>query len=203
MIGSFPELLEAAQSGDEDAFLALFRSLHPGLLRYLAALAGPAAEDIAADTWVGVVRNLGGFTGDEAGFAAWVFTIARARLRDEQRRAYRRPAPVDADQMLAGHPDGLDVAAEAEESAGTAAALRLIASLPRDQAEAVLLRYVVGLDVAQTALVLRKRPGAVRVASHRGLQRLRGLLEEVTAATDNLPGGAVTAGDLRAIGEVT
>jgi RNA polymerase sigma-70 factor (ECF subfamily) len=48
----------------------------------------------------------------------------------------------------------------------------MIASLPKDQAEAVMLRVVAGLDVAQTAQVLGKRPGAVRVAAMRGLRRL-------------------------------
>jgi RNA polymerase sigma-70 factor (ECF subfamily) len=63
-----------------------------------------------------------------------------------------------------------------EELFSTEAALTLIRTLPRDQAEAVLLRHVAGLDVARTAEVLGKRPGAVRVAAHRGLRRLATLL---------------------------
>jgi RNA polymerase sigma-70 factor (ECF subfamily) len=51
-------------------------------------------------------------------------------------------------------------------------ALTLIATLPRDQAEAVMLRVVAGLDVKQAAAVLGKRPGAVRIAAMRGLRRL-------------------------------
>jgi RNA polymerase sigma-70 factor (ECF subfamily) len=58
------------------------------------------------------------------------------------------------------------------ESSGTAWALRVIATLPSDQAEAVTLRVVVGLDVATTAQVIGKRPGSVRVATMRGLRRL-------------------------------
>ena len=54
---------------------------------------------------------------------------------------------------------------------------RLIATLPPDQAEAVLLRVVVGLDAASAGRVLGKRPGAVRTAAHRGLRRLAELLE--------------------------
>lgn len=53
-----------------------------------------------------------------------------------------------------------------------------MASLPRDQAEAVLLRHVAGLDVPTTAMVLGKHPGAVRVAVHRGLKRLAAVLDE-------------------------
>jgi RNA polymerase sigma-70 factor (ECF subfamily) len=65
-----------------------------------------------------------------------------------------------------------DVAAQAIERRGTAWALAVISTLPQDQAEAVMLRVVAGLNVAQTAQVLGKRPGAVRVAAMRGLRRL-------------------------------
>jgi len=59
----------------------------------------------------------------------------------------------------------------------TAAAIALIATLPREQAEAVLLRAVVGLDAVTAGQVLGKRPGAVRVAAHRGLKTLARRLE--------------------------
>ena len=65
-----------------------------------------------------------------------------------------------------------DVASETWLQAARDWALHMIASLPKDQAEAVMLRVVAGLDVAQTAQVLGKRPGAVRVAAMRGLRRL-------------------------------
>jgi RNA polymerase sigma-70 factor, ECF subfamily len=63
----------------------------------------------------------------------------------------------------------------------TAAALALISQLPRDQAEVVLLRVVMGLDTAAAARILGKRPGAVRTASYRGLRRLSGWLEQAPA----------------------
>lgn len=196
----FAETLSAAQRGDEDAFRSLFRSVQPGLLRYLGVLAGPLAEDVAADTWVSVVRDLHRFRGDEAGFGGWVFTIARARLHDEQRRVYRRPTPVGDDLLLVEPaPAGFDPAEQAVQAAGTATALTLLATLPADQGEAVLLRHVVGFDVAQTAKILGKRPGAVRVACHRGLARLRAELD----ASGAPPGAAVTKPGLRAIEGMT
>ncbi len=197
----FSAILEAAEHGDEDAFRSLFRSVQPGLLRYLGALAGPLAEDIAADTWVGVVRNLGGFTGDESGFDAWVFTIARARLRDEQRRVYRRPTPagIEHPPAHAAQADPDLVEQQVDEGVGTAAALALIATLPRIQAEAVLLRHVVGFDVAETARIMGKQPGAVRVADHRGLARLRSMVDSEAVEST---GGTVTNLRLPAMGEV-
>jgi RNA polymerase sigma-70 factor (ECF subfamily) len=162
----------AAKGGDEGAFVLLFRSVQPALLRYLHTLGGPLAEDAAAETWVSVVRNLHRFTGDEAGWRAWVLTIGRARLRDAQRRAARSPATVELEEVMVDHADGTDVPTEVEEIFTTEGALALIGTLPSEQAEVVLLRHVAGLDVAATARVLGKKPGAVRVAAHRGLRRL-------------------------------
>lgn len=172
----FEQQLAAARAGDETAFVVLFRAVQPTLLRYLTTLGGPLAEDAAAETWVSVVRALPTFTGDQAGWRAWVLTIGHARLRDAQRKAYRDPVPVDADAELEGTPAEGDVAEAVGELMTTEAALRVVARLPRDQAEAVLLRHVAGLDAAAAARVLGKKPGAVRVAAHRGLRRLATML---------------------------
>jgi RNA polymerase sigma-70 factor, ECF subfamily len=168
----FEQRLADARAGDEVAFVHLFRSVQPILLRYLATLGGPLAEDAAAETWVSVVRDLHRFRGDEAGWRSWVFTIGHARLRDAQRRAGREPVWVDTGLEPALGPAADDVEASVEELLSTESALALIGRLPREQAEAVLLRYVAGMDAPAAARVLGKRPGAVRVAAHRGLRRL-------------------------------
>ena len=184
MSGSdFDRRLAAARDGDEGAFTELFRSVQPSLLRYLSTVGGPLADDVAAETWVSVVKGLGRFRGDEAGWKAWVFTIARARLVDARRRAARTPTPVDTDVVLDGRVASDDVAGTVEEMFSTEAALALIGRLPEQQAEVILLRYVGGLDVAQTARALGKRPGTVRVTSHRGLRRLAELLPEDRGVT--------------------
>jgi RNA polymerase sigma-70 factor, ECF subfamily len=175
-LDDFPRLLAAARRGDDAAFAVLFRSVQPLLLRYLRTLGRDLADDVAAETWVAVVRGLERFRGGEAGFRGWVFTIARARLVDARRSAGRLPVPVDAETELGELPGEADVAAAVDELMSTEAALGLIARLAPDQAEAVLLRHVVGLDVAAAARVLGKRPGAVRIATMRGLTRLRTLL---------------------------
>jgi RNA polymerase sigma-70 factor (ECF subfamily) len=186
----FARLLHAAQEGDEAAFTELFRAVQPRLLRYLRTVGGPLADDVAAETWLSVVRGLKRFRGDRAGWQSWVFTIARARLVDAQRRADRSPQPVDADLVLRDQPGSSDVSGSVDEMFSTEAALALIAQLPRQQAEVVLLRHVAGLDVAHTARVLGRRAGAVRVADHRGLRRLAELLAGRDAAGDKAGGGA-------------
>ncbi|KWV31447.1 RNA polymerase sigma factor [Micromonospora rifamycinica] len=170
----------AAQAGDEESFRLLYRSLQPGLLRYLTALVGPDAEDVASETWLQISRDLSRFTGGE--FRGWAVTIARNRAMDHLRRQRRRPAlpvPVQALTDLAGD---ADTAERAGETIGTESALALIATLPPREAEAVLLRAVIGLDAQTAGQVLGRRPGAVRTAAHRGLRRLAALLERPDAA---------------------
>jgi len=175
----FERRLRAAQDGDEACFTELFRSVQPRLLRYLRTVGGGLADDVAAETWLAVVRGLQRFSGDEAQWNAWVFTIARARLVDARRKAARAAVPVDGDILAEVVPAVADISGTVEEMFSTEAALSLIATLPRHQAEVVLLRYVAGLDVGRTAEVLGRRPGAVRVTSHRALKRLAGLLATV------------------------
>jgi RNA polymerase sigma-70 factor, ECF subfamily len=170
--------LADAQGGDPDAFRTLYRDTQPRLLRYLHALAGDDAEDIASETWLHIARDLHTFHGDYDGFRGWAATIARHRALDHLRRHARRPPaiPVPADDLAhLAAPD--DTAARALDTLATDAAVRLIATLPPDQAEAVLLRAVLGLDAATAAQVLGKRPGAIRTAAYRGLRTLARHLE--------------------------
>ena len=74
-------------------------------------------------------------------------------------------------------PSSNSVELEAEENCATDAAVALIARLPPDQAEAVMLRIVTGLDVASVARIMRRSPGSVRVLCHRGLRCLEERLE--------------------------
>lgn len=175
---TFDESLAAAQTGDEAAFGVLWRSLHPALLRYLRVLAPDAAEDIASECWLQVMRSLRRFKGDEAGFKSWLFTIARNKVTDWRRHEKRRPTDPLEDHVTE-EPTALDDTEDAVlRRIGTETALRLIAELPPDQAEIIMLRVVAALDVADVAKIVRKSPGAVRVTSHRALRRLRDALTQ-------------------------
>ena len=161
-----------AQDGDEDAFSVAYRLVQPGLLGYLRGLVGEDAEDVASDAWLEIARDLGRFRGDGAGFRGWTATIARHRALDHLRRQKTRPRPTVLEQDVLGLPGVHDTHEQALESISTEYALELVSRLPRDQAEAVLLRVVVGLDGPAAARVLGKRPGAVRTAAYRGLKTL-------------------------------
>jgi RNA polymerase sigma-70 factor (ECF subfamily) len=150
--------------------VTVWRALHPPLLRYLVVRGDEAPEDIASETWMHVVRGLPGFDGDAAAFRAWLFTIARHRAIDHGRARSRRPAvPVPEVASREVVPSAEE---QVVENDATARALELVATLPPAQAEMVMLRVVAGLEVADVAQLVHKKPGAVRVAVHRALQTL-------------------------------
>ncbi|MGW3285447.1 RNA polymerase sigma factor [Streptomyces sp. NPDC001002] len=170
--GELGAAVARAQQGDEAAFAVAYRLVQPGLLGYLRGLVGEEAEDVAADAWLEIARDLGRFKGDGAGFRGWTATIARHRALDHLRRQRVRPRPAALEQDVLELPGPHSTDDQALEALSTERALALVRTLPPDQAEAVLLRVVVGLDGPAAARVLGKRPGAVRTAAHRGLRSL-------------------------------
>jgi RNA polymerase sigma-70 factor, ECF subfamily len=164
--------LQRARTGDQDAFRTLYGDIQPRLLRYLRLLVHDEVEDIAAETWLHIIRHLHTFRGGPAQLRTWAVTIARNRALDFHRRRQRNPVlTITTDEFLDRRaPDNTE--ATAMEKLSTESALALIATLPPDQAEAVLLRAVMGLSAVQAGRVLGKSAGAVRTASYRGLQRL-------------------------------
>ncbi|ATL83531.1 RNA polymerase sigma factor [Streptomyces malaysiensis] len=184
--------VRAAQEGDETAFRTVYRSVHPRLLGYVRTLVGDGdAEDITSEAWLQIARDLQRFSGDADRFRGWAARIARNRALDHIRMRGRRPAIGGDDSELEFRPSEADTAGEAMEAIGTGRALGLISQLPQDQAEAVVLRVVLGLDAKSAAAVLGKRPGAVRTAAHRGLRRLADLIGPVMggdSGADGIPG---------------
>jgi RNA polymerase sigma-70 factor, ECF subfamily len=174
----FAGVLAAAQEGNEVAFSRLWRDGNPALLRYLRVTAPEAAEDVAAETWLQVVRGLAGFRGDEQGWRAWLFTTARRRAIDEARRQSRRPEKALEETLPARLPAAPDTADLVLERIGTRSALALVARLPPHQAEVILLRVVAGLDTQTVARLVGRSSGAVRVAAHRALRQMAGILAE-------------------------
>ena len=163
--------------GDGDAFRLVYRAVQPALLRYVTVLVGPEeAEDVASDTWAQACRDLDRFRGDADGFRGWVTTIGRHRALDLLRRRGRRVRVVqDLEDVDVVEP--YDVESTVVEAFSTSGVVALISSLPRQQAEAVWLRVVMGLDAKTAASVMGVRPGAVRSAASRGLTSLGRRLE--------------------------
>lgn len=177
MVGEeFAALLAAAKEGDEAAFSALWRDANPALLRYLRMVTPVHAEDVAAETWVQVLRGLANFTGDESAWRAWLFTNARRRVLDQVRHRVRHPSEPLDDLHAAEVPRSADAAQIAMDNIATERAIALVSQLPPQQAEVIMLRVVAGLDTEAVAKIVGRSPGAVRVAAHRGLKKLATML---------------------------
>jgi RNA polymerase sigma-70 factor, ECF subfamily len=169
--GVLDDALARASRGDEAGFLELWRALQPRLLRFLRVVGCDDPDDVASETWLQVVRDLHRFSGGEEDFRRWLFTIGRHRAVDAARARSRRPAGAVN--------SGLDLLADAQQvedqvldGMSVQGAVALLSRLSRDQAEAVALRVIAGMDTPDVAKILGKSAGAVRVALHRGLKAL-------------------------------
>lgn len=174
--GSFEDVLDSARAGDAAAFAALWRWLHPGLLRWLRVVAPGSAEDVASEVWISVTRGLAAFEGDDGNFRAWVYMIARRRSLDWIRHRRRRPTVTSLDGVDVADPIAIG-SAIVDLASARDAAMALLQRLPPDQREVVALRVIAGMTVGETAAIVNKSEGAVRVMCHRGLRALAGHLE--------------------------
>lgn len=178
----FPDVLSAAAEGADWAWAELYRDLSPGLLRFLTSQGAADPEDCLGECYLVFVRQLPAFTGDEAAFRTWAFTIARSRLIDAWRRAQRRPlrsgedVEQAADRLGFRHPEPDSPASQRQ------AVDEILAVLTPDQRAVLLLRYLHGFSVTETATIVGKGEGAVRVLQHRALRTLRRVLPSSVAA---------------------
>jgi RNA polymerase sigma-70 factor (ECF subfamily) len=169
----FAEVLAAAQAGASWAMESLYRDLAPAVTAYLRLHGAAEPDDLASETFIGVLSGLSGFSGDQAALRSWVFTIAHRRLVDDWRRRSRRPQLVDDDSALEAQVGG-DVETDALATLGTAMVQERCAALPADQRAVVLLRILGDLTVEQVAEVLGKTVPSVKALQRRALVTLRG-----------------------------
>lgn len=174
---AFPALLAAAQSGAAWAWQRLYEWLAPAVAGYLRVQGVRDVDDVTSEVFLGVVRGIDGFSGDEVHFRSWVFVIAHRRLQDERRRVVRRPPPDLPGDALPTSAGG-DAEDDALRSLATARVYALCERLAADQRDVILLRIVGDLTVDEIARVLDKTPGAVKQLQRRGFGALRRMLEQ-------------------------
>lgn len=172
MVGRRSSTLDDARVGDRDALAELWRTYQAPVLRYLRSRRTPSPDDAASQVWIDVASAISRFEGNDDDFRRWLFTIAHRRSVDEIRKAVRASAPHASLRLRAAdHAAGADT--EHDEHSALDRAIALVATLPDDQAEAVMLRVVNDLPTADVAAVMETSAGNVRVLVHRGLTRLR------------------------------
>ncbi len=174
-VDGFADAVAAAQHGSEWGWQRLLAEYGPPVQAYARSQGMADPEDLLGQVLEGLVKGIERFRGDEPAFRSWVFTIAHSRIVDERRKAGRRPQIADRDV-----PD-IATDADAHDSSGVLArdaAMAMLDALPVKQRDVAALRYVAGLSIEQTARVLGRRPGAVRVAAHRALQTLESSIRD-------------------------
>jgi len=177
MIGpSFPTVLGAAQRGDEQAFVELWRDLQPAVLRYLRVAAPAAAEDLAADTFEKACRNWRRFDPRRGSAKTWLCQIARSaaidHFRSERRRRRREETyalrePVAEDATFG---EGLSPWLE-----------RALGRLSAAEREVIALRVVLEIDGESAARLLGISPTACSTRLHRAVRKLEEVASDVLA----------------------
>lgn len=174
-------LIELAQKGDADAFGQLYDRYMTSIFRFVHARVGSPqlAEDITSDTFLRALRSIHSYTWQGKDFAAWLTTIARNLIADHYKsrrtqlemvtdlppeRASTQPAP-DTD-VLAG--------------ISTQTLMRAVNSLPAEQRDCILMRFIQELSIAETAQALGKSEGAVKQLQLRAVRRLAKVVEKET-----------------------
>ena len=181
--GPSTDLHLLAAQGRQDAIEALLRQLRPAIVRYcrarLARTGSLDEDDVAQEVCLALLSALPSYRDMGRPFGAFVFAIAAHKVADAARGAARSPLPVP---VLPDLPDRCPGPEETVVAAVDARRARvLLAHLPAGQRRLLLLRVVAGLSAEDTGYVLDMSPGAVRVAQHRALLRLRALAARTLA----------------------
>ena len=185
---AFEHVLAAAQENAGWALTRLYESLAPAVVGYMRSQGIHEAEDLTSDVFVAVLSRTRSFSGTEAQFRAWVFTIAHHRIVDERRKNGRAPRvePIDGAE-LPGRQTHSGAEDEALGRLGTEQVRRLLAALTPDQRDVLVLRVIAGMSVDEVACTLDKRPEAVKALQRRALAALRRQRTKTTGA-DNEAG---------------
>jgi RNA polymerase sigma-70 factor (ECF subfamily) len=189
-------LLERLRAGDDAAFMELVERHHGALVRLAQSFVSSraVAEEVAQETWLGVLRGIDRFEG-RSSLKTWIFRILvnRAKTRGEREArsvpfsSLERPGEpsVDPDRFVeagawASPPRRWDGEPEERLLAGEARAAidAAIASLPPAQRQVITLRDVEGLDADEVAELLDLTAGNQRVLLHRARAKVRQALEE-------------------------
>jgi len=168
----------AAMRGDKVAVAALLRVVRPMAVRYCRARIGSqersfaSADDVAQEVCLAVLKSLPSYRDQGRPFLAFVYGIAAHKVADAHRASSRNRS-----EPMADVPDLPETDAGPEQQVLRGELSRemveLLKVLPEKQREILLLRVVVGLSAEETATALGSTPGAVRVAQHRALTKLR------------------------------
>lgn len=171
-----PEIMRIvarAKEGDADAFALLYDRYAALVYRYVYYRVGTRslAEDLTSETFLRALRRITSFTWQGRDFAAWLVTIARNLVTDHFKSGRSRLEVCTAEMLDADRTeDGPEQAVL--DSVTRTALVETIRKLDADQRDCVVLRFLQGLSVAETALIMNRREGAVKALQYRAVRSL-------------------------------
>jgi RNA polymerase sigma-70 factor (ECF subfamily) len=172
-------LVDLARSGDAEAFGLLYDHYQPSVYRFLYYRAGSVAlaEDLTSETFFRALRSMGSFRWQGKDLGAWLMTIARNLATDHFKSSRTRLESTTAD--LTPH----DSATDGPETAVLAsltneALLTALTELPPEQRDCLVMRFLQGLSISETARVLDRSDGAVKQLQLRAVRNLAKLMPE-------------------------
>jgi RNA polymerase sigma-70 factor (ECF subfamily) len=172
-------LVELARKGDSEAFGQLYDHYHASVYRFLYYRLGsvPLAEDLTAETFFRALRSMSSFRWQGKDFGAWLMTIARNLTTDHFKAGRTRLESTTEDMST------LDTTADGPENSVLASLtnevlLEALSELPTEQRECLVMRFLQGLSIAETAEVLGRSAGAVKQLQLRGVRNLARILPE-------------------------
>ena len=169
------DLVGAARDGDEGAWADIYRQFIGPITGYLARSGVTEADDVAAEVFLQVARDIHRYDPDGGSFRSWVFVIAHRRMIDWRRAAGRR---LPASPSTPEDQPGGDVEQEAMELLEASDWSGILDILTEEQREVLTLRLVADMSLLETAEVTGRRVGAVKALQHRGLEAMRRAMDE-------------------------
>ena len=175
-------LVRAAQDGDTDAFGLLYNRYLDMVFRYVLFRVGDRslAEDLTSETFLRALRRIATVSYQGRDVGAWFVTIARNLVLDHVKSSRYRLEITTAE--INDPPTGANPASGPENevlaAATNAELMRCVAKLNADQQECIVLRFLQGLSVAETATIMGRNEGAIKALQHRAVRRLAQLMPE-------------------------
>ncbi len=177
--GRLIALVELARNGDAEAFGLLYDHYQGSVYRFLYYRVGSVAlaEDLTSETFFRALRSMSSFRWQGKDFGAWLMTIARNLTTDHYKSSRTRLESTTED--MSPH----DSATESPEASVLAsltneALLAALKKLPAEQQECLIMRFLQGLSIAETAKVLGRSDGAIKQLQLRGVRNLAKLMPE-------------------------
>jgi RNA polymerase sigma-70 factor, ECF subfamily len=176
-------LVERAQNGESEAFGQIYDRYADTVFRFIYFRVGnrQLAEDLTADTFMRALKRIGSFTWQGRDLGAWLVTIARNLVADHFKSGRYRLEVTTGDVLDA---DGEDRGPEGSPEAvvvdhiTNVTLLRAVKQLNAEQQECIVLRFLHGFSVAETALAMGKNEGAIKALQYRAVRALARLLPE-------------------------